>query len=112
MRGLDNHQPRTIKPPTIPHEYSNSTRVGWKTKANLSRLICYICYVPNDHTLPDYKHSITDPDTIVRNYEALNVDSKARVPDKYDLAEKTLLKGDHKHQLAQEFKETTQPKIC
>lgn len=46
----------------------------------------------DDNILADCKHSITDPDTIVRSYEVLDADRKASVLNKYYLAAKTLLK--------------------
>lgn len=92
MRGRDHYQPSIIKPPIIPCEDTNSTLVGQKPKENSPKIIFYGCYFLDDHILPDWKQFITDPDTIVRKYEALDADSKPSVPVKYYLAAKTLVK--------------------
>lgn len=74
-------------------------------------IIFHGCYIPDDHILPDCKHSITDPQTIVGNYEALDADKKARVPDNYYISAKTVVKGTPEHQITQEVKKTSKPKI-
>lgn len=42
----------------------------------------YRSYASVDHMLPEYKHSITDPDTIVRNYKSLTPENKSLVRHK------------------------------
>lgn len=64
----------------------------------------------DDRILPYCKHSITDPDTIIRYYEALETDNKARLTHNYYLAAKKPVKGTPEHQLAEEVKETRQGK--
>lgn len=110
MRNRDNYQPWIVKHPTISYEDPNSSPVGSKTKANSQRIICDGCYILDNHILSDCNHSIIDPETTVRNYEALDADRKDHVPDKYYIVAKTLLKENPEHQLAQEVKETSQPK--
>lgn len=63
------------------------------------------------HILQDCKHSIADPDTMVSNYPAFDANRKSHIPDKYYLAVKNIVKGTLEHQLAQEGKETRQPKM-
>lgn len=66
-------------------------------KTNSPRIVCFRRYIPNYHILPDCKQSITDLDTKVRNYEALDAYIKAGVLDKYYLPSKTLIKRTHEH---------------
>lgn len=84
--------------------------MGWQAKSSSPQISCHGFYVKEYHILPECKHSLTDLNFIARSYEALNADEKARVPDKYYLAAKTLLMENPGHTLAQEVKETIQPK--
>lgn len=48
----------------------------------------------------------------MRNYEALTLDEKALVPDKYYLTAKNLVKGTPEHALVPHVKEASLQKIC
>lgn len=56
-------------------------RVGWIKPSKLEKLICFSCYAFG-HTSPGCNVSLADVEQVIKNYEALNPDQKARVPDK------------------------------
>lgn len=55
------------------------TRVGWKTPGK--ELICFGCYTVGDHILPNCKVGMPQYARVITNYEKLNADQKARIPD-------------------------------
>lgn len=89
-----------VKAPNITYEEGQPNGVCLETKSNTPQIICHGCFVPEDHILPSFEHSVTNPGCLVHNYKALEVDNKFRVPDNYYVAAKTITKGIPEHQLS------------
>ena len=81
-------QPAPYQPaPTVPHLDSKQTRPGWidpqgGSSSTKPPVICFHCYVVNDHIAPQCQLTIKDLDNVVANYERLTPEQRQRVRDK------------------------------
>lgn len=89
MRDYNGNKALLVKHPIIVYEEGHTNRVGWKIKEK-TKIILHGCYVPDNHIISGFKHSLTNPNTIVRNHEALYADRKDLFPEKNYTAANTL----------------------
>ena len=72
--------PRRRSPPRINFEGPRTPRVGW-IDAGGSNVICHTCYEAG-HIAPQYPLKLYQIDRVVRNFEALDDQTRATVPTK------------------------------
>lgn len=82
----------------------------WGWAANKPPIIFHGCYAVNDYILSRCGITITDMDKVVDNYERLNVDDKARVPDKYYQLALPFVRARPEQKLAEDVKKAESPK--